>query len=78
MKKKAILISLLFYFLAISGYSYNTECNPCCPCPKPCNETPKTNKPCNCAYNAPARIDPACGYKAWGSINFIYWQTNCF
>jgi hypothetical protein len=50
-------------------------CPPCEPCKPCCTEVPKTGEPCNCAYNAPARIDPACGWDAWGSISFIYWQA---
>lgn len=45
-------------------------CEPCC-----CTEVPLTGEPCNCAYNAPARIDPACGWDAWLSASFIYWQA---
>lgn len=48
-------------------------CDPCEPCPPCCNEKPKTNQPCECAYNAPARIDPACGWRAWIDGSFIYW-----
>jgi hypothetical protein len=50
-------------------------CPPCEPCTPCCTEVPKTGEPCNCAYNAPARIDPACGWDAWLSISFIYWQV---
>lgn len=50
----------------------NSCCNKCEPC---CKETPKTNQPCDCAYNAPARIDPACGMKSWRYVSFIYWQA---
>lgn len=49
-------------------------CEPCEPCKPCCTETPKTGEPCTCAYNAPARIDPACGWKAWVTASFIYWQ----
>jgi hypothetical protein len=59
------------------------ECNPCRACEicppceecKCCDEVPKTGEPCNCAYNAPARIDPACGWKTWLEVSFIYWQA---
>ena len=52
------------------------ECEICQPCCKPCcTEAPKTGEPCNCAYNGPARIDPACGWDAWISASFIYWQA---
>lgn len=49
-------------------------CPPCEPCKPCCTELPKTGEPCNCAYNAPARIDPACGWDGWLSLSFIYWQ----
>jgi hypothetical protein len=49
-------------------------CPPCEPCKPCCTEVPKTGEPCNCAYNAPARIDPACGWKTWLDVSFIYWQ----
>lgn len=50
-------------------------CPPCEPCKPCCTEVPKTGEPCNCAYNAPARIDPACGWDAWLSGTFLYWQA---
>ena len=50
-------------------------CPPCEPCKPCCTEVPKTGEPCNCAYNAPARIDPACGCDAWVSGTFLYWQA---
>lgn len=53
------------------------ECEICPPC-EPCNccdEVPSTGIPKNCAYNAPARIDPACGWKVWLDGSFIYWQA---
>ncbi len=51
-------------------------CDTCPPEPSEpcCKEVPKTGQPCDCAYNAPARIDTACGMKAWVSASFIYWQ----
>jgi hypothetical protein len=54
-------------------------CQPCPPCPcKPCKpccqETPKTGEPCNCAYNAPARVDPACGLDMWLMGSFLYFK----
>lgn len=49
-------------------------CKSCTPCEPCCTEVPKTNPPCLCAYNAPARIDPACGIKAWVTGSFIYWE----
>jgi len=45
----------------------------CLPC---CTEVPVIGEPCSCAYNAPARIDPLCGWDAWLSLSFIYWQAN--
>lgn len=53
--------------------SCNT-CEPCDPCEPCCSEIPLTEEPCNCAYNAPARIDTACGWDAWISGSFLYWQ----
>lgn len=53
------------------------ECEICPPC-EPCNcctEVPSTGVPRNCAYNAPARIDPACGWKTLIEGSFIYWQA---
>lgn len=50
-------------------------CEPCEPCKPCCQEKPKTGQPCQCAYNAPARIDPACGYRMWIDASFIYWQV---
>ena len=47
-------------------------CDPCEPC---CNKIPLNEEPCNCAYNAPARIDTACGWDAWFSATFLYWQA---
>jgi hypothetical protein len=49
-------------------------CPPCEPCKPCCTEVSKIGEPCNCAYNAPARIDPACGWKAWMTLSFIYWE----
>ena len=49
-------------------------CPPCEPCEPCCTEVPTIGEPCSCAYNAPARIDPLCGWDAWLSISFIYWQ----
>lgn len=49
-------------------------CPPCEPCGC-CTELPSTGEPRNCAYNAPARIDPACGWKTWIEASFIYWQA---
>jgi hypothetical protein len=49
-------------------------CPPCEPCKPCCTEVPTIGEPCNCAYNAPARIDPACGWDAWISLSFLYWQ----
>lgn len=48
-------------------------CPPCEPC-SCCTDTVAIGIPKNCAYNAPARIDPACGWDAWLSLSFIYWQ----
>ena len=50
-------------------------CPPCEPCKPCCTEVPSTGEPCNCAYNAPARIDPACGWDMWVTGSFIYWQA---
>lgn len=47
------------------------SCEPCKTC---CTEVPKTLEPCKSAYNGPARIDPACGLKAWVTGSFLYWQ----
>ena len=50
-------------------------CPPAPPCKPCCEETPLTLEPCNCAYNAPARVDTACGWDTWGSVTFLYWQA---
>lgn len=50
-------------------------CEPCEPCKPCCKEKPKTLQPCECAYNAPARIDVACGWKVWAQASFIYWKA---
>lgn len=59
------------------------ECEPCkeceiCPSCKPepcCRERVGIGEPCNCAYNAPARIDPICGWDVWVCGSFLYWQA---
>ena len=89
-KKIFQLIPIVVMLIASTGYSYtkkNTNqtnscrsceicppCDPCDPCKPCCTEKPKTGEPCNCAYNAPARIDPACGWDAWVTGSFIFWQ----
>lgn len=63
--------------------SSDDSCKACDVCPasdcqadcEPCQELPMTGEPCNCAYNAPARIDPACGWNTWISGSFIYWKA---
>lgn len=51
-------------------------CEICPPCEEPCcTDTVKIGEPCNCAYNAPARIDPACGLDMWLTGTFIYWEA---
>lgn len=51
------------------------ECEICPPCKaKCCTDLVVIGEPSNCAYNAPARIDPACGWDAWFSGSFLYWQ----
>lgn len=50
-------------------------CPPCEPCKPCCTDVVKIGEPCNCAYNAPARIDPLCGWDVWVSASFLYWQA---
>lgn len=50
-------------------------CPPCEPCKPCCTDIVRIGEPCNCAYNAPARIDPACGWDTWISGSFLYWQA---
>ena len=67
-----LLAALCYSNIAIAKTnSCNIE-DTCTPC---CNETPKIGEPCNCAYNAPARIDTSCGWDTWISGSFIYWQS---
>ena len=85
MKKKIfqLIPVIIVTFVTMTGFSYANatctpkptkpdECKPCPPCP--CEETPTTVEPTTCAYNAPARVDIACGWDCWISGSFLYWQ----
>ena len=74
MNKFTEKVLLTFVLVCLSSYASASKEK----CEKPtklcCQKPLKIDAPCDYAYNAPARKDPACGWDAYISTNFFCWQ----
>lgn len=69
------IATLLGLFTVSSLFSYSNSCEmDCNPCPCPCPEVKTLLPPCDCAYNAPYRLDFRCGWDLFVTGSLLYWK----